>query len=169
VRDSSSSGDVRTRPFLPLVWHTLVCAGLGCAFLIISVPRVWEACRVGAARPVTPYHTTDYFLSALVGPGGSERLIHVFAALPAQAPVAAVVLEGDWRSILAGYILNYFGWPREVRVIAVNRENARSQLQALDRASLAAIFFCGITPPADMQPALRLGNDLVIVPTPHGQ
>ena len=104
-----------------------------------------------------------------MGPDGSERLIHVFAALPAHAPVAVMVLEGDWRSIITGYILNYFGWPREVRVIAVNRENARSQFQALDQASLAAIFFCGIPPPADLPPAIRLGSDLVIVPTPHGQ
>jgi hypothetical protein len=135
--------------------------------VITSAPRVWEAGRGGGAGgAVTPYHTTDYFLSALLGtPGGSERLIQVFSALPAKVPVAVVVPEGDWGSTFTAYILTYFGWPREVRLIAVNRENGRSQLQSLDQASLAAVFFCGVTPPAQMQPVIRLGTDLVIVPT----
>jgi hypothetical protein len=171
VRASSSPGDVRTRPVLPVVWHALVCGGLGCAFLVISAPLVWKACRSGGAGgPITPYHTTDDFLSVLLGtPNGSERLIHVFAALPTKAPVAVVVPNGDHGQTFTAFILTYFGWPREVRLIAVNRENARRQLQALDQASLSAIFFCGVTPPKDLKPVIRLGTDLVIVPTVHSQ
>jgi hypothetical protein len=133
----------------------------------VSAPLVWGLCRGGeAGGPGAPYHTTDYFLSSLLGtPGGSERLIHVFSALPAKAPVAVVIPDGDWESNFTAYILTYFGWPREVRLIVVNRENAQSQLQALNQAPLAAIFFCGVIPPASKQPGIRLGTDLVIVPT----
>lgn len=80
-----------------------------------------------------------------------------------------MVPDGDPAKIFTAFILTYFGWPREVRLIAVNPENAKSQLQALDQSSLAAIFFCGITPPKDLQPVIRLGTDLVIVPTAHSQ
>ena len=138
----------------------------GCAFVGTSAPRVWNSCR-GGVGPVTPFHTTDYFLSALLGtPGGSEHLLHAFSALPENRPVAVFVPDGDWANTFTAYILAYFGWPREVRLIAVKRENAWEQLQALDQTSLSAIFFCGIEPPAALQPVIRLGTDLVVVETP---
>jgi len=131
----------------------------------MSAPLVWEACR-GAEGPVGPFRTTDYFLSSLLGtPGGSERLLHVFSALPAKAPVAVVIPEGDLASNFTAYILTYFGWPREVRLIAVKPENAASQLQTLEQTPFAAIFYCKVTPPASRQPVVRLGRNLVVTPT----
>ncbi len=115
---------------------------------------------------MAPFHTTDYFLSTLLGaPGGSERLIHVFSALPAKAPVAVVIPKAQWGSMLTAYILAYFGWPREVRLIEVTRENVNNRLQALDQTQLAAIFFCGVSPAATSQPGIRLGTNLVVMPT----
>lgn len=78
--------------------------------------------------------------------------------------MAVVIPDGELASNFTAYILTYFGWPREVRLIAVNGENARRRFEALDQASLAAIFFCSVTPPAHLQPVIRLGKDLVIVP-----
>ena len=96
-------------------------------------------------------------------------MIHVFSALPAGSPVVVIFPDGNWSANFTAFILTYFGWPREVRLVPVSRENAKSRLDGLDRASLAAIFFCGVNPPAQMQPVIRLGRDLVIVPIENGK
>ena len=62
--------------------------------------------------------------------------------------------------------MTYFGWPREIQLVEVNRQNARAKLEALDQNALSAIFFCGIAPPASFRPAIRLGTDLTVVTTP---
>ncbi len=157
---------MQARFFQRLSWHSILCGVAGGVFLATSAPRVLKECR-GPIGPVAPFHTTDYFLTALLGaPGGSERLIHVFSALPPGEPVAVIVPENDWANAFTGLILGYFGWPREVRIVPIRRDNADANLQALQQAPLAAIFFSGVNPPTSAQPVIPLGRDLVVVPAP---
>jgi hypothetical protein len=139
---------------------------MACAFVIMGAPRVWEAIRERSFGPIQPYHTTNSYAVALLKVHhGSERLIQVFSALPPTRPIAVILLDGNDESIFVGSLVSYFGWPREMRSVPVRRANAARQLQSLDRASLAAIFFCGIDPPAAMPPVIRIGSGLVMVPT----
>lgn len=106
-------------------------------------------------------------MSALLGtPGGSERLVHVFSALPSAEPAAVIIPDGDWANIFTGLIIAYFGWPREVRMVPIKRENADANLKTLQETPLSAIFFCGVTPPASMPPGILLGRDLAVVFAP---
>ena len=85
-RAPRSSGDVRLRPFLPLIGHTSACAVLGCAFVIVSASRVWEVVRVTPPGPILPYHTTNsYLVNLLKVDNGSERLLGLLRA-SAEAP-----------------------------------------------------------------------------------
>ncbi len=79
--------------------------------------------------------------------------------------MAVVIPDGDWGSNFTAYILTYFGWPREVRLIVVNRENARSQCKRSINHRWPRSSFVESTPPASKQPGFRLGTDLVVVPT----
>jgi hypothetical protein len=139
---------------------------LGGAFVIISAPHVWEAVRITSFGPILQYHTTNIYMVALLKVrDGPERLLKVFSALPPKRPIAVVLPEGNEENIFVSYVVSYFAWPREVHFVPVKRANAIRQLESLDRASLAAIFFCGINPPAAMQPVIRIGSGLVMVPT----
>ncbi len=134
--------------------------------MVVGAPRVWEALHLTAPGHVLPNHTTNsYTLALLKVPNGSERLLQAFDALPPKRPIAVVLPDGDDPSIFLGYLVSYFAWPREVHSVPVTRANATRRLQALDRASLAAIFFCGIDPPAAMQPVMQIGSGLVMIPT----
>jgi hypothetical protein len=93
---------------------------------------------------------------------GSERLSKVFAALPREKSVAVVLPDQNEQAIFLGYLVSYFAWPREVRSVPVTRANGAEQLQSLERSAPGAIFFCGIEPPADQQPVVRLGANLLM-------
>jgi hypothetical protein len=93
---------------------------------------------------------------------GSERLSKIFAALSAKQPVAVMVPDQDQDGIFLGYLVSYFAWPREVRSVSVTRANAVEQLKSLEQSAPAAIFFCGITPPPNLQPVIRIGTNLVM-------
>lgn len=157
---------MRTRPFL--IWHAVACAVLGSAFLIVSAPHVWEAIRATSFGPILPYHTTNSYMVTLLNvQDGSERLLLASAALPPKRPIAVVLIDRneEGSAILSSYLVSYFNWPREVHLVPVKRENAARKLLSLDRASLAAIFFCGMDPPPGLQPVIRIGSGLVMVPT----
>lgn len=144
----------------------ITCAVLGCAFVVVGAPHVWEALRAQHFGPALPYHTSNIYFSGLLHiPNGSERLQYAFSALPPDRPVAVVLRDDDEESTFVGYLVSYFGWPREVRFLPLKPENAAGQLQSLDRAPLGAIFFHGIDPPVTMQPVIRIGSGLVMIPT----
>jgi hypothetical protein len=147
-----------------MIVHAGLFAALIVSYLVVSTPKVWNACRAPLLA-ITPNHSSDYFLTPLLGaPGGSERLTKAFASLPTNTPVAAIIPDGDVESNFTAYLLTYIAWPREVQLVAVNRENASARLEALGRDSLSAVFFCGVAPPAALEPAIRLGRNLVVVP-----
>ena len=156
----------RTRSFFLLIRHAIVCAVLSGAFLIMAVPQVGEALRGTTFGPALPYQTTNSYLSVLCKVSdGSERLQQALDALPPKRPVAVILPDGIEENIFVSYVVSYFAWPREVHFVPVNRANAEHQLQALDRAELAAIFFSGMNPPSGLQPVLRIGAGLVMFPT----
>ncbi|MGI9087019.1 MAG: hypothetical protein ACR2HH_04635 [Chthoniobacterales bacterium] len=156
---------MRKQTFLSLGWRGLASGILGTAFLWVSAPKVWEALRPSGFGPILPYHTTNsYGVNLLHVQNASERILAAFAALPPQQPVAVILPEDDERSIFLSYLVGYFGWPREVRAIAITHQNAQQELQKLDHSSIAAIFFCGLEPPAGMRPVMRIGTGLTMVP-----
>jgi hypothetical protein len=129
----------------------------------LAAPRVWDTIRHGHFGPVLPYHTTNSYMVGLLGvQDGSERLSKIFEALPRGQPVAVVVPDRNEKAIFLGYLVSYFAWPREAHSISVTRANAAEQLRSLKESPPAAIFFCGITPPPDLQPAFRIGTNLVM-------
>ena len=158
---------MRTRSFLPLSPHACACLLLGLGFLWFSAPEVWRAIRATSFGPVLPYHTTNSYMVSLLGvEDGSERLLRAAAMLPPGRPVVILRPDGAGQdvAVFSSFLVSYFNWPHEVRLIPVKRENAALQLDSIDRASVAAIFFCGIDPPPGMQPLVRIGKGLVMVP-----
>jgi hypothetical protein len=158
---------VRHRALLPLICHSAVCTLLAGAFLFVSVPPIWSALRAFSFGPALPFQSTNRYMAKIMGvQNGSELLTRAFSALPAERPVLVVSREGNDESILLGYLVNYFAFPREARSLTIDGgTDLETELQKIERSSLGAIFFCGIDPPAGLQPAIALGQQLVIVPT----
>lgn len=159
-----SSRVVRRRAFL--ICHAAAWAMLGCAFVVVSVPHVWATVRNYSLGPVQPYHTTDAYMASLLHvPNGSARLERAFSTLPLNEPVAVLLPDESPEGLFIGYLVSYFAWPREVHSVALTRASAATQMRALHREALGAMFFCGVDPPAGLKPAIRLGSQLVMVPT----
>jgi hypothetical protein len=154
---------VRRRSLFPLIGHSLLWGIFGCAFVAGAAPRVWEAIGQRHFGPILPYHTTNsYMVGLLKVQDGSERLSKVFAVLSREKPVAVVLPAENEHAIFLGYLVSYFAWPREVRSVPVTRANSAEQLQSVEDSAPGAIFFCGIEPPADRQPVVRLGANLLM-------
>ncbi|MEP6809983.1 MAG: hypothetical protein ABI992_07050 [Chthoniobacterales bacterium] len=126
---------------------------------------VGEVAPVGNFRPWLKFHSTDNYLSALIGrDSGSEFLLHAFAALPAKAPIAVVYSEESNADTFLSYLVTYLAWPRAVRAVAVTSSTYASKLGKLDTTGLCAVIFCGVPPPPNTQNRVRLGENLVLVP-----
>lgn len=142
----------------------IFCALGAAVFLWFSAPIVWRSLGPHPFGSIAPYHTTDpYFLALLNLPSGSQRLIRSCADLPLDRPVSVNYREGNDESLFVAYLVSYFAWPRETRLIPVNRENALARPRELDRATQAAIFFCDLPPPPASAPVISIGNKLVMI------
>ena len=149
---------------LSLLAHAVICASLAVTFLVVGAPGIRQAWR-GRFPQIHADHSTDEELFwALEVPDGSRRLRAAFAKLADTRPVAVILPEGRMDKLFLGLVVNYFGWPREVTIVPVTKENAASRLQALDQSALGAIFFCETPPPPGMETPIPIGAGLVMVP-----
>lgn len=152
---------VRKRTRLPVIAHTAVCLILGGVFLWLAAWEVAPASDFSLGRPA---HSTDYYLSALIGrEEGTEFLSQVFAKLPEKAPIAVIFEEENSSAGCVSFLVSYLAWPREVRLVPVRPASYRRQWQALDRADLSAVVFCGVEPPPVPGATLRLGDGMTMV------
>jgi hypothetical protein len=118
---------------------------------------------VGKFGPAAPFHTTNLYLNFLVGdPAGSEHLLKALAALPEKEPVAVIFREANDSDTLLAYLVAYFAWPRPIKSLPIDRDNAGSQMQALRATPLSAAFFCGVKPPPHIQSIVRIGDGLAM-------
>ena len=151
-----------------LILHTVCVAILGCAHVTMAVPTVLPAVKDGSVRSLTAFQTTDTYLFACAEmTDGSRLFLDLFKALPANKPIGIVVQENNAVSAVLGMLIAYFGWPRETKLIPNSEAGPSQKNQPIDPASFTAIFFCGVTPPAQLGPGIRLGSHLVFVPIPE--
>ena len=159
----NSFARLRARFSLPQIFHPFVCAILGCAFVAVSTPRIWEVIRRAKLEPISQTHATDaYMVAILKVRNGSERLLRIFSSLPPERPVAVVLREGDDDGAVIAFLVSYFGWPREVHLVRVNHDNVVRQMHSLDRFPLSAIFYCRVDPPASMPRVVQIGKGLAV-------
>lgn len=153
---------MRTRAFLPLIAHGAVCIVLGCVFLWYGAS---EAVRVGNLGPVTAFHTTDKYMKVVVGdPAGSEHLLQAINALPEDEAVAVIFREQNDADTLLAYLVTYFAWPRPVISVPIDHVYVNGQRPTPLPDQWSARFFCGVTPPANLEPRIQIGDGLTIVP-----
>lgn len=143
-----------------VIAHATVCLFLGCGFL-------WFAGRSlvspGTPGPISPYHTTDkYFAGLLKTRLGSQRLMQVLGALPANEPVAVLFRAGEDEDIFLAYLVAYFAWPRVAQPVPLRGDDFLQQADALHAQPFSAIFFCGVKPPPALQQTVRIGDGLVL-------
>jgi hypothetical protein len=151
-----------------LILHTLCAAIFGCAYVAMAVPAVLPAMKDGSVRSLTAFQTTDTYLFACAEmTDGSQLLLDVFEALPTHKRIGVVIQENNAFSAVLGWLIAYFGWPREIKLIPNPEAGPSQKNEPIDPASFTAIFFCGVTPPARLGPGIRLGSNLVFVPIPE--
>ena len=140
---------MRTRAFLPLISHTATCVILVCIFLFYGAS---EVVRVGKVGPIAPFHTTNRYFDFVAGdPDGSEHLLTAFRDLPDRDPVAVVFSEVSDSDTLLAYLVTYFAWPRPVTSLPTEHHDLKSQVRIARADHVSAVFFCGVTPPPNVQ------------------
>lgn len=148
-----------------MFWRATTFLVLGCAFLAFSVPRLRELARGGSFGPAGPYSTTDSYSAGLLKiRNGSERMLETFSALPRAGSIAVVYADGSGESFFIACLASYFAWPRDAHFIPVTSDTVARQVESINRSSFAAVVFCRVDPPAAMQPVVRIGSGLVLVP-----
>jgi len=151
-----------------LVLHTVCTAIVGCAYVAMALPKVLPAVKDGSFRSLTTFQTTDTYLFACAEiMDGSQLLLDVFGSLPTNKPIGVVVQENNAVTNVLGMLIAYFGWPREIKLIANPEAGPSPKNEPIDPAAFTAIFFCGVTPPATLGPGIRLGSHLMFVPIPE--
>ena len=140
---------MRTRVFFPLIAHTITCVVLGSIFLFCGASQVVS---IGKFGPVAPFHTTNRYFSFIArDPAGSEHLLRALRELPDKDPVAVVFREANDSDTLLAYLVTYFAWPRPVTSLPTEHNDLRSQATAVRADHVSAVFFCGVTPPSNLQ------------------
>src|SRR5712691_7103454 len=77
-RISEKRGSTIFRTMHIAVW-TVLC----CAYLVVSLPKIWPLLKPRPIGPAAPLYTTDLYLEALTGRAhGSARILDVLAPLP---------------------------------------------------------------------------------------
>jgi hypothetical protein len=133
---------------------------LGWIFLWFGACEIGRLAKVG---PVAPFHSTNRYFAPLVGdPAGSEHLLRAISLLPENEAVAVIYRDEEVSDTFLAFIVTYFAWPRPVKSLPINPSNLTSQIQALQAARISATFFCGVKPPPELQPLVRIGDGLTM-------
>ena len=154
---------IRRSPRLAL--HTICLVMLGCAYLVVSLPRLAQTVKEGTVHQSTPFQTSDTYIYASAEiPDGSRLLLDLLGSLPIDKPVAIVVKADSPESGVLQMLITYFAWPREVKLITNRTPDPSRKGDPIDPRSFSAVAFCGVVPPASMGPGVRLGPHAVLIP-----
>src|SRR2546430_16749167 len=79
--------------------HMVVWTGLCCAYLVVSLPKIWPLLKPRPIGPATPLYSTDLYLAVLTGRAhASARILHVLAALPRDKTVVLFLPDAEVKS-----------------------------------------------------------------------
>lgn len=139
--------------------------GLCCAYLAVSLPRIWPLLKPRPIGPAAPLYSTDCYLTTLIGrTDASARILQTLAPLPQDKTVILFLPDTGVKSRLVVLTLIYLSWPREVRWLPVKDSDVERQLMPLAPSSLAALIFWDVKPPDWLPAGIPLSPDQVIVP-----
>jgi len=126
------------------------------AFVLTSVPRIYQLAGANVIHFSGPFHSTDNFLFFdTKQPGASEKLLELFDSIPPSESVVIFTRNDDRRSPFIGMMIAYLAWPHPVRVVDVT-ERPSSNAGGSDFPAPSICIFCRVPPP----PSFRGGEDL---------
>jgi hypothetical protein len=160
---------MKQRTVISLMVHRLIWAALALTFLFVTAPTIFRGVTANSLEPAQSFHSTDDYLKRLTDVShASRRILGSLIALPSQKPILILMREGDGRSGFLAMTMAYLAWPREVQISSVSGKTADAQLARIDPASLGAVIFCRVDPPAWVPAGTWIGDTLKIVPLgPH--
>jgi hypothetical protein len=145
--------------------HFAFWSGLFAVFAWISVPIVGSAVRENRIGPIETNRSIDDYLVALTGiEHGSEKFPDTFRHLGKEGKLVIFVGDGNSQSEFLGMMIAYISWPREVQVVKVQGPTVEKELADIKPGSVAGVVFCSVDPPAWLQPRVRLGWNITLVP-----
>jgi hypothetical protein len=152
---STSLGIIVTRLF----W-----AGLIAALVVVSVPKILRKASKHSIYFVGPLHSTDSFLHFDTGEiNGSERMLDLFAKVPASQKIIIFVRNDDRRSSFIGTLNAYLAWPHPVQIIDVSQPEWGSKFDSAQSGTIGAFVFCRVPPPVWWPRGERFGDTLEVV------
>jgi hypothetical protein len=162
---SSQTPDLPARSVILRTLHILGWSALCCAYLAVSLPKLWPVFVPKRIAPAEPFYSLDAYLEAFTQSGRpSARILRALASLPRDKAVILFVPNDSTESKFIALSVIYLSWPREVRWLATNNHDVESQLQAMAPSSLAAVIFWNVTPPSWLPAGIPIGRTQVLVP-----
>jgi hypothetical protein len=150
-----------------ILLHAIVAVVLCGSYFAVGGSKVWRALTSEPATPFTPptaLHSSDAYLQEMTGmTNGSERLLDIFAKLPQSKPIYVFIPKGGGYYRFVPSIIAYLGWPRPVRILEVQGNDAERELRSINPSSTGALVFCGLKT-AGWISGMQLGSNVFIVP-----
>ena len=149
------------------ILHVSVWSALLGIFLFQSAPIVGHAVSENKIGPIEASHSIDAYLQALTGiSSGSQRLNDAVRRLPEGKPLVIFVRDQNSQSEFLGMLIAYLSWPREVRIVKLQRTTAEREVAAINPHSVAGLMFCSVDPPPWLGKGVRLGSSILLVAVP---
>lgn len=148
----------------PLILHAALWITLLVAFVCVSGPGALRMIVRKPQAPLVPFHSSDFYLYGVTRePDESERMLHLFAALPEEGRVAIFVREDDLYSSALAMAMAYLAWPHDVQLVPCSQITAEERLAAIRPGSVAAVIFSQVKPPVWCPAGIPIGPDSTVV------
>ena len=94
---------------------------------------------------------------------GSAQLGACFKLLRTERPVSVVFRGDSSADEMVGQITSVLGWPRQVWLVPVSKENVGAVVDKALKRDPEGIFFVGVPPLSSLGTAIEVGGGIVFV------